>query len=108
MTDYDKIDREIGCMTVLKVTVSKKGELLPDELEQIDEQMLEVGANRTGQRLGVSSTKMEHRATIEYGYQETLLPKSLSNVEERIHAFTKFEDAYLIIDTQMVEYKRQK
>jgi hypothetical protein len=108
MTNYDKIDREIGCMTVLKVTVNKQGELLPDELEQIDEQMLEVGANRTGQRIDVTSTESGHRATIEYGYQETLLPKSLTNVADRIHAFTDFDDAYLVIDTQMVEYKRQR
>lgn len=105
MVEYDKIGKGIDCLVSLKVMVDREGEMTHEELEQIDDQMLKVGSSRTGQRIGVSTTKMEKSATVKYIYQESLLSMSIATAEDRLEAFTDFDSPTIFVDTEVVEYK---
>ena len=94
-----------GCLIAVELKVDKEGELTQDEMDQLDEQMAKLGSDRTGQRIGVTSTEFEGSASVKYVYQERLNHWSIKNLIERVEAFTDFNDATAWIGTEVVEFR---
>lgn len=105
MVKHDKEPGVIDCLPLLRVVVHKEGEIDIDELEQVDDIMLDLGSQRTGNRTDVTTTESKYTTHIEYVYQERLLSKSVANAEERLAAFTDFDEPSIFIGSNMVEYK---
>ena len=104
MPEYDAGSMGIGCVLVAKARGKHKGELSIDELEEVDEQMLQLGSSRTGQRVDVTTTLTENRVSIEYAYQESILSKSLTHAEDRLEAFTVLEEPFIVVDVKTAEF----
>lgn len=107
MTEYNK-DGEVslGCETMCKARGEYKGELSRGDLSEIDDVMLELGSQRTGTRIDVSSTKFEQLVTVEYVYQESIMSRSLSNAVEKLEAFTELESPEIFVQGTSVQYKQ--
>lgn len=106
MTKHDKGNiGNVGCVLSLTVRGNYEGILEPEELEGIDNEMLQLGASRTGQRVDVTTTQSEGMVSVEYVYQESILTKSLYWAEERLGAFTVLEEPFIVIDVVTAEFK---
>ena len=105
MVKHNKKSEEGGCHLKLRLRVKNEGELTKEELKALDEEMTKLGTSRTGQRTDVTSTKFEHGATLEYVYQEPIMAKSMITAEERMEAFTDFDNPTIFAEGQLVTYK---
>lgn len=94
-----------GCVIALDVNVEKMGTLEMEELEAIDSVMKEVGAQKTGQRIGVESTEIDNLASVKYVYQERLSARSIKWLAKRLKHQTSFDDPSVWIGTEVVELK---
>lgn len=98
----------VGCVLILKAVGDHEGELTIEELEEIDDVMLEVGASRTGQRTDVETTRMANTVRVEYAYQESMNHRSPETAAKRLDAFTVLEDPFIVIDVATAEFVEEK
>lgn len=110
MVEYDPSPSQTkieGCLTELQLKVDHEGQLDEDTLDAMDEVMLGLGMERTGQRVGVTSTRFEGSASARYAYQETILGRSIRNALKRLELSRDIENPFIRIGTNVFEMKEK-
>lgn len=95
----------LGCVLSLKAVGEYEGELGIEDLEEIDDVMVNIGSQRTGQRVNVDSTRVNRAVRVEYVYQESILSKSFEHAVDRLEMMTELENPYIVADTTTVEFR---
>lgn len=104
MTEFDAEPKRIGCVLTLTAIGNLHGVMNSKQLEEIDDIMLEIGSDRTGQRIDVDSTSIQDVVFVEYAYQQSILSRSIEFSEEKLRSGTDLEDPYIKIDVATAEF----